>query len=110
MFQLVGGVHSISSDRRAHALPMQCALRLAFGQDIRSNVWSLVKMAENGALRFAARPDFGPRLYRALTGGSKCDYIQLLARLPRQPGFRVARLGMKPPVHTGGFARFRAAL
>jgi hypothetical protein len=43
---LVGGVRSISSDRRAHALPMQCALRLAFGQDIRSNVWSLVKMEE----------------------------------------------------------------
>ena len=29
---------------------------------------------------------------------------------PRQPGFRVARLGMKPPVNTGGFARFRPPL
>src|SRR5260370_9946555 len=107
MFQSVGGMRSISSDRRTRALPMECALRLAFGHEITKKSSG---NGGNGALRFAARPDFGRRLYRALTGGSKCDYIQLLARLPRQPGFRVARLGMKPPVHTGGFARFSAAL
>jgi len=48
--------------------------------------------------------------YRALTGSSKCDYVQSLARLPRQPGFRVARLGMKPPVNPGGFALFQGSL
>src|SRR5260221_12866760 len=89
MFQSVGGMRSISSDRRTRALPMECALRLAFGHEITKKSSG---NGGNGALRFAARPDFGRRLYRALTGGSKCDYIQPLARLPppsRLPGSAV---------------------
>src|SRR5258707_15747849 len=86
MFQSVGGMRSISSDRRTRALPVECALRLAFGHEITKKSSG---NGGNGALRFAARPDFGRRLYPALTAGGKCAYIQPLAKLPppaRVPG------------------------
>ncbi len=49
----------------------------------------------------------GWALYRPLTGGSKCDYIKALARLPPPARFPGCAVGNEAAGRTGGFARFR---
>src|SRR5207253_5386641 len=101
MFQLLGGMRAIASHRRGGALHIECALRSAFGQDTKRSSWPMA----GGRRYLQVGRALGRASIGALTGGSKCGYIQSLARLPppaRLPGCAV---GNEAAGHTGGFAR-----